>query len=77
MNNFFLSKLQSIVDVMKEFLKGRPSPSDIIFNDPNFSGVSFKKTLEENGKLELVEMTMIALLHVSHPHHCISIGVYR
>ena len=62
---FFL--LQSFVDVMKEFLKGRPSPSDLIFNDPNFSGVTFKKILEENDKLELVEMTMLALLHVSHP----------
>ena len=62
---FFL--LQSFVDVMKEFLKGRPSPSDLIFNDPNFSGVTFKKILEENDKLELVEMTMLALLHVSPP----------
>ena len=62
---FFL--LQSFVDVMKEFLKGTPSPSDLIFNDPNFSGVTFKKILEENDKLELVEMTMLALLHVSHP----------
>lgn len=61
---FFL--LQSFVEVMKEFLKGRPSPSDLIFNDPYFNGVSFKEILEENGKLELVEMTMIALLHVSH-----------
>lgn len=52
---------------MKEFLKGRPSPSDLVFNDPNFSGVTFKEILEENGKLELVEMTMLALLHVSHP----------
>ena len=61
---FFL--LQSFVDVMKEFLKGRPSPSDLIFNDPNFNGVTFKEILEKNGKLELVEMTMLALLHVSH-----------
>ena len=62
---FFL--LQSFVEVIKEFLKGKPSPSDFIFNDPHFNGVSFKEILEENGKLELVEMTMIALLHVSHP----------
>ena len=51
---------------MREFLKGRSSPSDLIFNDPNFNGVTFKKILEENDKLELVEMTMLALLHVSH-----------
>lgn len=49
---------------MKEFISGSPSPSEFIFNDPYFSGVAFKEILQEIGKLDLVEMTMLAFLHV-------------
>ena len=62
----FFSWLQSFVDVMREFMHGSPSPSDFIFNDTHFSGTTFKEILQEIGKLELVEMTMLAFLHVSH-----------
>ena len=51
---------------MPEFIHGRSSPADLVFNDPHFSGATFKEILQEIGKLELVEMTMLAFLHVSH-----------
>lgn len=51
--------------MVREFIRGRPSAAEFIFNDPHFSGSSFRKILEEIGKLELVEDTMLALMHVS------------
>jgi len=48
--------------VVREFVLGRPSAAEFIFNDPHFSGSSFREILNEIGKLELVEDTMVALM---------------
>jgi len=47
---------------VREFVRGKPSAAEFIFNDPHFSGSSFREILEEIGKLELVEDTMVALM---------------
>ena len=52
--------------MVREFVRGKPSAAEFIFNDPHFSGSSFREILEEIGKLELVEDTMVALMQVSY-----------
>lgn len=46
---------------------GKPSAAKFIFSDSHFefSGSSFREILNEIGKLELVENTMVALMHVA------------
>jgi len=51
---------------VQEFIGGKPSAAKFIFSDPHFSGSSFREILNEIGKLELVENTMVALMHVSY-----------
>ncbi len=53
-------------ELMKDFLKS-PSTSVIVFSDVHFTGEALKQHLIDLGKLDLVEMSVVAIMQVFVP----------